>query len=175
MFPELLFRIPLWWISHIWWFISSKYAWLLLTWARCTFSLGSNLMEQSFHQHVSQLGSNSVKIFQKGSLFPQALVSVYTFKKKKNLHPPSFIMKHVWKTFYLQKQGFRLHSNLSNGFWKVSLDPKKNIAKRFLLHNSWDLTGGNLENGKLTELSILSQMVLLQKVQICWETNSKKL
>ncbi len=79
MLPELLFRVPLWWVSHIWWFISSKYAWLLLTWARCTFSLGSDLMEQSFHQHVSQLGSNSVKIFQKGSLFPLALVSFCTF------------------------------------------------------------------------------------------------
>lgn len=146
MLPELLFRVPLWWVSHIWWFISSKYAWLLLTWARCTFSLGSDLMEQSFHQHVSQLGSNSVKIFQKGSLFPLALVSFCTFF----LHPPSFIMKHVRKTFYLQKQGFRLHLNLSNGFWKVSLDPKENIAQSFLLHNSWDWTEGNLENGKLT-------------------------
>lgn len=135
MFPELLFRVPLWWVSHIWWFISSKYAWLLLTWARCTFSLGSDLMEQSFHQHVSQLGSNSVKIFQKGSLFPQALVSFCTFV----LHPPSFIMKHVRKTFYLQKQGFRLQSNISNGFWKVSLNPKENIAQRLLVHNSWDL------------------------------------
>ncbi len=146
MFPELLFRVPLWWVSHIWWFISSKYAWLLLTWARCTFSLDSDLMEQSFHQHVSQLGSKSVKIFQKVSLFPLALVSFCTFF---STHHPS-----LWNMCEIP---FIYKNNGSDYIWIYQMAFGKSVStqrKILLLHNSWDLTGGHLENGKLTELSV---------------------